>query len=135
MAIQIGDTSFDPFNYAQVLQGVERIKTARTNRMIGENKLKRQGQMKPSDSNAIARAIGDAFGGIYDPQKGTFTGLDKDLAARVLAIMARAEEIWAEAKASGKPIGHRTAANRAMKEGKAARGGSGAGSDPLGIRN
>jgi hypothetical protein len=55
------------------------------------------------------------FGGFYDPVSGTFSNMDKDVATRALAIMARAEEIFAEGK-----LGHRQAANKAMGEAKAA---------------
>ncbi len=94
--------------------------------------------IKSADSNAIARAVGTAFGGFYDPVNGTFSGLDPDTATRALSIMGRAEEIWAEAQASGKPIGHRAAANQAMNEAKAdsGRGGDGSGDEnnPLGLK-
>jgi len=89
--------------------------------------------MKSADSNAIARAIGNAFGGFYDPVNGTFTGINKDVATRALSIMARAEQIFAEAQASGKPIGHRTAADQALREAQNAGVGE-ADNDPLGLR-
>lgn len=83
--------------------------------------------MKSADSNAIARAIGTAYGGNYDPVSGTFSGLNKGAALEALAAAARAEQIWMAAQAGNRPIGHRAAANQAMKEARAT------GPDPMGL--
>lgn len=71
-----------------------------------------QGGLKASDSNSIANATADIFGGIYDPQTGRVSGIDPSETQRVASIQARAEEIFMANPATG----HRMAATEAARE-------------------
>jgi len=70
------------------------------------------GGLKAADSNAIANATADMFGGIYDPQTGRIGGIDPKETSRVAAIQARAEELYMK----NPGMGHRMAANEAARE-------------------
>jgi hypothetical protein len=51
--VQIGNVSYRPLDVGQILRDVEDIKGARTNRMIRENAMKRQGQMDEARRGAL----------------------------------------------------------------------------------
>jgi hypothetical protein len=51
--------------------------------------------MKSSDSNSIRNASASLFGGMWDPQTGQYSGLNKEVNKEVAAVSAEAAKIYA----------------------------------------
>lgn len=58
------------------------------------------GGMKASDTNAIYREAASLYGGIFDPQTGQFSGLDKNGAQNALALSERASQLYQQGNVS-----------------------------------
>ena len=94
--------------------------------------------IKTADSNAIGRAVGDAFGGNFDPVSGTFSGMDKEQARRALGVRARAERIYLDSLTTSRPMTQGEATRQALDEAAGLSDKTGtpaARNDPLGIRD
>lgn len=81
--------------------------------------------MTSAESNTISRLVGDLFGGLYDPQTGTFRNLSKDERPRAHKMKARAERIFLDARNSGRHLTPAEAVQQAKDEGGAKGGGDG----------
>lgn len=74
-----------------------------------EKEGKRGGAPKYND---VRMRVADLFGGVYDPMTGRIAGLDKDKTTKALAMMARAERIYADADGTKTPAEAATEAAR-----------------------
>jgi len=88
-----------------------------------------------SDSNAIANASGELYGGFWDPVTQRYSGLSKDVAQNVAAVAEEAERIFRTERGKGNMIGHRQAVAKAARTmGIDVQNLSGKANDPLGLR-
>lgn len=67
---------------------------------------------KSADANTIARQAAQMYGGFYDPVTQQFSGLDKELSAKVQALAEEAEKVYIE---NSGQIGHNEAVARAAR--------------------
>ena len=90
------------------------------------------GKFTASDSNAIARASAELYGGFYDPVSGRFSGLNREEQQQIAALNEEAERIF---KARGGALGHRQAVAEAARiQGVQIQSLQGRRNDPAGIR-
>jgi hypothetical protein len=66
---------------------------------------------RAADASVFDRSAGQAFGGVYDPLTGQFSGLDKETAAKASRLSADAARLWREGQGS---ISHNEAFARAL---------------------
>ncbi|MCG8434057.1 MAG: hypothetical protein MJA83_08510, partial [Gammaproteobacteria bacterium] len=81
--------------YGQTIEKGEPFETAadiKARRGDGDGK----GAFKSADASEIRRQATQMFGGFYDPATGQFSGLDREKAAKVQALIEEAELIYRE---------------------------------------
>jgi hypothetical protein len=73
----------------------------------------KQFRFTASDTNAIYRQSAGLFGGLWDPVTNTVSGMDKETAARVQNIAAKASQIYREGAGD---VDHATAVEQALQD-------------------
>lgn len=77
-----------------------------------DNKANKPKEVKAADDSLIGKNIAMAFGGVYDPASGEIKGLDKDLAAKVSEVSAKASRYYKD----NPNLTHNEASELALKD-------------------